>query len=75
MVTSERDAARPSREARGPVAKPPLQDSSVLSAKSVELLLRHAKLSKNLEEQWRADFAAAMQWDGHGSSIAVCPAS
>jgi hypothetical protein len=30
------------------------------SAKSVELLRRDGQLSKDLEEQWRPDFAAAM---------------
>ena len=45
-----------------------------LSAQPIEFLERHSKLSKNLEEQRRADFPSTMQWDSNGPSIAVRPA-
>ena len=44
------------------------------SAQSVELLLRHSKLSKNFEEQRRTDVTPTMKRNGHGASIAVRPA-
>ena len=34
----------------------------------------HVELSKNFEEQQRADFPSSMQWDSNGPSIAVRPA-
>jgi hypothetical protein len=37
-------------------------------------LLRHTKLSKNLEQQRRTNCTAAMPRDGHGPSVAVQPA-
>ena len=45
-----------------------------LSAQPIEFLQRHIELSKNLEEQRRADFPSTMQWDGNGPTIAVRPA-
>ena len=37
-----------------------------LSAQPSEFLQRDIELSKNLEEQRRADFPSTMQWDGNG---------
>jgi len=45
-----------------------------VSAQPIEFLERYSKLSKNLEEQRRADFHSTMQWDSNGPSIAVRPA-
>jgi hypothetical protein len=45
-----------------------------LSAQPIEFLQRHIELSKDFEEQRRADFPSTMQWDGNGPSIAVRPA-
>ena len=45
-----------------------------LSSQPIEFLQRHTELSKDLEEQRRADFPSTMQWDSNGPSIAVRPA-
>jgi hypothetical protein len=46
----------------------------VRSAQPTELLLRHVQLSKDLEEERRANFTPAMERNGHGPSIAMHPA-
>ena len=46
----------------------------IVSAQPIEFLERHSKLSKDLEEQRRANFPSTMQGDRDGTSITVCPA-
>jgi len=42
-------------------------------SQSVELFNRDTKLAQNLEKEWRADFAAAVEGDGDSTAVRMVP--